>query len=57
MHATRPRDPQTDPGEERERERVWLLREERPLRVSADRPGGVFGQSVKYVLCLYSIEH
>ncbi len=44
VHASRPRDPQTDPGEESEREGVRLLREERSLRLPADVTGGVFGQ-------------
>lgn len=45
LHASGRRDPQADPGEEGQGEGVGLLRAERPLRLSADFTGGVFGQS------------
>lgn len=45
LHASGPRDPPADPGEEGQGEGVGLLRAERPLRLSADFTGGMFGQS------------
>ena len=44
LHAAGRGDPQVDAGEESKGERIGLLREKRPLRLSADFTGGVFGQ-------------
>lgn len=46
MHAAGRWDLQVDAGEERKREGIGLLREERPLWLFADITGGVFGQRI-----------